>query len=69
MGQHHAQPVELRLQDYRHLSETYDHIVSIEMLEAVGEAHWEAYSHALKRCLKPRSFSSETEETATASSR
>ena len=61
--------IELRLQDYRHLSETYDHIVSIEMLEAVGEAHWETYSHALKRCLKPRSCSSVTEETATACSR
>jgi cyclopropane-fatty-acyl-phospholipid synthase len=45
--------VELRLQDYRHLTETYDHIVSIEMLEAVGEEHWKTYSHALKRCLKP----------------
>ena len=45
--------IELRLQDYRHLTETYDHIVSIEMLEAVGEEHWETYSHALKRCLKP----------------
>lgn len=48
-----AGSVEFRLQDYRHLSETYDHIVSIEMLEAVGEAHWETYSNALKRCLKP----------------
>jgi len=45
--------IELRLQDYRHLTETYDHIVSIEMLEAVGEEHWETYSHGLKRCLKP----------------
>ena len=45
--------VELRLQDYRHLSETYDHIVSIEMLEAVGEEHWETYCSALKRSLKP----------------
>lgn len=48
-----AGSVELRLQDYRHLSETYDHIVSIEMLEAVGEEHWETYSDALKRSLKP----------------
>ncbi len=45
--------IELRLQDYRHICESYDHIVSIEMLEAVGEAHWEAYSQAMKRCLKP----------------
>jgi cyclopropane-fatty-acyl-phospholipid synthase len=45
--------IELQLQDYRHLNETYDHIVSIEMLEAVGEEHWETYARALKRCLKP----------------
>jgi len=45
--------IELRLQDYRHIGESYDHIVSIEMLEAVGEEHWETYSQALKRCLKP----------------
>jgi len=45
--------VELRLQDYRQLSETYDHVVSIEMLEAVGEENWETYAGTLKRCLKP----------------
>jgi cyclopropane-fatty-acyl-phospholipid synthase len=43
--------VELRLQDYRQLSETYDHTVSIEMLEAVGEENWDAYAGTLKRCL------------------
>lgn len=32
--------VELRLQDYRDVAETFDHIASIEMFEAVGEAHW-----------------------------
>jgi cyclopropane-fatty-acyl-phospholipid synthase len=45
--------VELRLQDYRHVSGTYDHIVSIEMLEAVGEEYWETYAGTLKRCLNP----------------
>jgi len=45
--------VELRLQDYRQLSETYDHIVSIEMLEAVGEENWDTYTGTLRRCLKP----------------
>jgi cyclopropane-fatty-acyl-phospholipid synthase len=45
--------VELRLQDYRQLSETYDHIVSIEMLEAVGEENWDTYTRSLRRCLKP----------------
>jgi cyclopropane-fatty-acyl-phospholipid synthase len=45
--------VELRLQDYRQLSETYDHIVSIEMLEAVGEENWDSYTSTLRRCLEP----------------
>jgi cyclopropane-fatty-acyl-phospholipid synthase len=45
--------LELRLQGYRHLSESYDHVVSIEMLEAVGEAHWDNYTSTLRRCLRP----------------
>jgi cyclopropane-fatty-acyl-phospholipid synthase len=45
--------VELRLQDYRQLSESFDHIVSIEMLEAVGEENWETYAATLRRCLNP----------------
>ena len=45
--------VELRLQDYRQLTENFDHIVSIEMLEAVGEENWDAYAATLKRCLNP----------------
>ena len=45
--------VELRLQDYRDLDETYDHIVSIEMFEAVGERYWPGYFQTLKECLKP----------------
>ena len=48
-----AGSVDLRLQDYRHLSGTYDHIVSIEMLEAVGEENWDTYTCTLRRCLKP----------------
>ncbi len=45
--------VELRLQDYRRLTGVYDHIVSIEMLEAVGEENWQTYTATLKRCLRP----------------
>ncbi|MEN8691969.1 MAG: cyclopropane-fatty-acyl-phospholipid synthase family protein [Desulfobacterales bacterium] len=48
-----AESVDLRLQDYRHLSDRYDHIVSIEMLEAVGEENWDTYTRTLRRCLKP----------------
>ncbi|KPK56712.1 MAG: cyclopropane-fatty-acyl-phospholipid synthase [Thiotrichales bacterium SG8_50] len=45
--------VELRLQDYRDVHETYDHIVSIEMFEAVGERYWPTYFETLHTRLKP----------------
>ncbi|WP_193369016.1 SAM-dependent methyltransferase [Pelagibius marinus] len=45
--------VELRLQDYRDLTETFDAVVSIEMLEAVGEAYWPTYFGQLHDRLKP----------------
>ena len=41
------------LTDYRELDERVDGIVSIEMFEAVGEAHWPQYFEKLKQCLKP----------------
>jgi cyclopropane-fatty-acyl-phospholipid synthase len=43
----------LHLRDYRDEVLQYDHIVSIEMLEAVGEDYWPAYFAQLKRCLGP----------------
>lgn len=45
--------VSLRLVDYRDVREQYDHIVSIEMFEAVGEQYWEAYFRQVHACLKP----------------
>ncbi len=45
--------VELRLQDYRDLDGVYDAIVSIEMLEAVGEAYWPTYFARLRERLRP----------------
>ncbi|WP_291844258.1 cyclopropane-fatty-acyl-phospholipid synthase family protein [Maricaulis sp.] len=44
---------DLRLQDYRDVSERFDAIASIEMFEAVGEAHWPIYFQQLHHCLKP----------------
>jgi cyclopropane-fatty-acyl-phospholipid synthase len=44
---------DLRLQDYRHLTGTFDHIVSIEMFEAVGKEYWHEYFRQLQRLLKP----------------
>lgn len=45
--------VELKFQDYRDETGTYDRIVSIEMFEAVGERYWSAYFSKLSECLKP----------------
>ncbi len=39
---------DIRLEDYRKSSGIYDHIVSIEMIEAVGEAYWPAYFATLR---------------------
>jgi len=45
--------VEVRLQDYREVEGLFDAIVSVEMLEAVGEAYWPTYFAALDRLLAP----------------
>ncbi len=45
--------VALQIRDYRDVDEQFDAIVSIEMFEAVGEAHWPVYFHQLAHCLKP----------------
>jgi len=39
---------DIRLQDYRKSSGTYDSIVSIEMIEAVGQKYWPIYFATLK---------------------
>jgi cyclopropane-fatty-acyl-phospholipid synthase len=43
---------DMRLQDYRDVSGTFDRIASIEMIEAVGEAHWPAYFATLANRLR-----------------
>ena len=45
--------VELRFQDYRELDGNFDRLVSIEMLEAVGEAYWPTYFAMLRDRLRP----------------
>jgi cyclopropane-fatty-acyl-phospholipid synthase len=45
--------VSLRLQDYRDVTGQFDHIVSIEMFEAVGLLHWRNYFQMLAKSLKP----------------
>jgi cyclopropane-fatty-acyl-phospholipid synthase len=44
---------DLRLQDYRDVTETFDRVVSIEMIEAVGEKYWPAYFGKIAGVLKP----------------
>jgi cyclopropane-fatty-acyl-phospholipid synthase len=45
--------VEVRVQDYREVGGQYDAIVSVEMIEAVGEAYWPTYFATLDRVLAP----------------
>lgn len=45
--------VELKLQDYRDLGGQFDHVVSIEMFEAVGERYWPGYFAMLRDRLRP----------------
>lgn len=47
-----AQQAQLQLMDYRHQQGQFDHIVSIEMFEAVGKEYWHDYFTQLKRLLK-----------------
>jgi cyclopropane-fatty-acyl-phospholipid synthase len=42
---------ELRLQDYRDVPDRFDRVVSIEMIEAVGERYWSSYFGKIRDCL------------------
>jgi cyclopropane-fatty-acyl-phospholipid synthase len=46
-----AERTSLRLEDYRNVGGAFDRIVSIEMLEAVGEEHWPRYFGVLRERL------------------
>ncbi len=48
-----ADRAEFTLIDYRDLRGEYDHVVSIEMFEAVGERYWPRYFDALRERLAP----------------
>jgi cyclopropane-fatty-acyl-phospholipid synthase len=45
--------IEILLLDYRHLSGRFDKIVSIEMMEALGDRYLETYSSKINELLKP----------------
>lgn len=44
-------PVEIRLQDYRTVTERFDHIVSLGMFEHVGPKNYRTYFEVAERCL------------------
>lgn len=52
-AQQRVPEADLRLQDYRDIKEKYEHIVSIEMFEAVGERWWPTYFATIARALQP----------------
>lgn len=47
-------PIEIRLQDYRDINETYDHIVSVGMFEHVGCKNYRTFMKCVHRCLKDK---------------
>lgn len=47
-----ALPVEIRLQDYRDVNETFDHIVSVGMFEHVGYKNYRTFMEVVHRCLR-----------------
>jgi cyclopropane-fatty-acyl-phospholipid synthase len=48
-----AARVDVQLRDYREAGGRYDAVVSVEMIEAVGERYWPTYFSALDRLLAP----------------
>lgn len=49
----HADRVQIDLLDYRQVDGTYDAVVSVEMIEAVGQRYWPAYFQTIDRVLAP----------------
>jgi cyclopropane-fatty-acyl-phospholipid synthase len=45
--------IDYRKQDYRDVSGTFDAIMSVEMVEALGRENWGAFMDCVARCLKP----------------
>lgn len=52
-GLHLSDAVEFRSEDYREHSGSYDSIVSVEMIEAVGSAYWPDFFATVDRLLAP----------------
>lgn len=52
-GEGLADQIELSICDYRDIKGRFDHIISIEMFEAVGLRHWAGYFSTLRERLRP----------------
>jgi cyclopropane-fatty-acyl-phospholipid synthase len=48
-----ADMVDVQLRDYRDASGRYDAVVSVEMIEAVGEAYWPVFFRTIDKVLAP----------------
>jgi cyclopropane-fatty-acyl-phospholipid synthase len=48
-----ADRVDVQLRDYRAAEGTYEAVVSVEMIEAVGANHWDTYFSTIDRVLRP----------------
>ena len=48
-----GEKVDIRLCDYRDLDGDWDHAVSVEMIEAVGEKYWPVYFDRVASCIRP----------------
>lgn len=47
-------PVEIRVQDYREIDESFDRVYSIGMFEHVGVKNYRTYMETVRRCLRDR---------------
>jgi len=50
--------VTIELKDYRDVKESFSHIASIEMFEAVGKKYWETFLNTVKNSLSPDGLAS-----------
>lgn len=50
---HRDPAIDFRMQDYRDVTGPFDAIVSVEMVEAVGQHYWPQFFDCLDRCLAP----------------
>ena len=53
-----TEKIKIQIKDYRDIHETYSHIASIEMFEAVGKKYWETFLNTIKNSLSPDGLAS-----------